>query len=78
LFERGLTSDMVVNGARVLEDGLFLVGFHLAQQNRNILKTKRRWFRASFGVGPVALAKIFNDLQQLGRGPDELNNLRYF
>jgi hypothetical protein len=69
---------MVVNGVRVLEDGLCLVGFHLARQNRNILKTKRRWFRLSFGVGPVALAKIFNDLQQLGHDPEELDNLRYF
>jgi hypothetical protein len=68
---------MVVDGARVLEDGLFLVGFPLARQNRNCLTTKRQWFRLSFGVGPVALAKIFNDLRQLGRDP-ELDNLRYF
>jgi hypothetical protein len=53
---------MVVNGARVLEDGLLLVVLHLARQNCNILKTKRRWFRASFGVGPVALSKIFNKI----------------
>jgi hypothetical protein len=59
---------MIVNGVRVLEDGLCLLGFHLARQNRNCMETKRRWFRSSFGVGPVALAKIFK----------ELSNLRYF
>jgi hypothetical protein len=67
---------MVVYGNRVLEDGLFLIGFSLARQNRNCLKTKRRWFRSAFGVGPVALAKLFNDLQELDR--ENINNLRYF